>query len=134
MIQFRMQQIKVDQFALLAEKMPESHLKLETNIGLSADKAKRTLCVKLKNNLLSEENLILTLAISCFFEFSKDSWESMRQNEKYVITKSTISHLAMHTFGTARGILFSKTEGTPFCSFILPPTNVEEMIQGDIIV
>jgi len=40
----------------------------------------------------------------------------------------------MHTVGTARGVLHSKTESTPFNGLIIPPINVEQIIQEDIVV
>ncbi len=40
----------------------------------------------------------------------------------------------MLTFGTARGILFAKTEGTPYQQLLLPPTNVDAMIKEDYVI
>ncbi len=48
------------------------------------------------------------------------------------IPKNLQEFLAVQTVGTSRGILFSKTEKTPFSQLILPPVNVAEMIKGAI--
>ena len=37
----------------------------------------------------------------------------------------------MITIGTTRGVLFAKTESTPFSKYIIPTINVAEMIEND---
>lgn len=39
----------------------------------------------------------------------------------------------MLTIGTARGVLHSKTESTPFNSFLLPTLNVNELVKKDVV-
>ncbi len=48
-----------------------------------------------------------------------------------VVSKGFLAHLAMITTGTARGVLFAKTEATQFSKFIIPTLNVAEMIKED---
>ena len=50
-----------------------------------------------------------------------------------IVPKGFLAHLAMITTGTSRGVLFAKTEATPFSKFIVPTLNVEEMIKKDAI-
>ena len=39
----------------------------------------------------------------------------------------------MLTIGTTRGVLHSKTENTPFNSFLLPTLNVNELVKKDVV-
>lgn len=39
----------------------------------------------------------------------------------------------MLTIGTTRGVLHSKTENTPFNSFLLPTLNVMELVKKDVV-
>jgi hypothetical protein len=50
-----------------------------------------------------------------------------------IVPKGFLAHLAMITTGTSRGVLFAKTEATPFSKFIIPTLNVSEMIYEDAI-
>jgi hypothetical protein len=40
----------------------------------------------------------------------------------------------MLTCGTARGILFAKTENTIFANIILPLINLENLIKEDVLI
>jgi hypothetical protein len=55
------------------------------------------------------------------------------QKKQVKIPKDFLTHLAILSVGTARGVLFSKTEGTIFSTFILPTINLQEMINEDAI-
>jgi hypothetical protein len=51
---------------------------------------------------------------------------------KITFPQNFVCHMAMLTVGTSRGILHSKTENTIFNSYILPTTNVKEIISSDV--
>lgn len=129
-----MEQIKIEQFAILSDNIPDNGFNIETEISFGAVKDQNIICLKLKNSFVSEEKTILTLVISCFFAIHPDSWKECTKDGVTTIGKKKAAHMAMHAFGTARGILFCKTEGTPFQQIILPPTNVEEICKEDFVI
>ena len=49
------------------------------------------------------------------------------------VPKGFLSHLAVLTIGTTRGILHAKTEGNCFNKYVLPAINVTEIIKEDAI-
>lgn len=134
MFKFRMQHIKVDQFAILEEKLPTTPIQLETSLGLGANKEHRMITAQLKVTFSSESNILVVLMASCLFEIHPDTWNELSTEGKTIIPKNELAHLAMHTFGTVRGILFCKTEGTNYQQLILPPTNVESMIKEPLVI
>lgn len=134
MIEFRMQQIKVDQFAMLSDTFDKNNIDIQTNSGVAVDTEHQMVRLQMKYDYLSDNQLVLTLAISCFFAVDPSSWKSMLNKDGLTLPHGFLSHLALHTVGTARGILFSKTEGTPLQQLILPPLNVEKMFQEDLII
>jgi hypothetical protein len=79
------------------------------------------------------KKVFLKIQVSCHFTIEENSWTSFIQNEnkKLVVPKEFLAHLAMITTGTTRGVLFAKTEATPFSKFIVPTLNVAEMIKED---
>lgn len=74
------------------------------------------------------------LAITCEFEIEENDYKNIHKNEKTVIPKELLEYFAVHTIGTARGILFCKTESTPYNYIIIPPLNVSEMIKDDMVI
>lgn len=73
------------------------------------------------------------LAITCEFEIEENDYKNIHKNEKTIIPKELLEYFAVHTIGTARGILFCKTESTPY-NYIIPPLNISEMIKDDMVI
>ena len=61
----------------------------------------------------------------------KNTTINQSEKGKIIVPEMFLEHIAAVTTGTSRGILFAKTEKTPFNNFILPPLNVKELVQSD---
>ncbi len=59
-------------------------------------------------------------------------WDSLISDDVITFRKNDLGFFANQTVGVARGIMFCKTEGTPFSQYILPPVNLESLIKEDI--
>jgi len=134
MTQFRMDQIKVEQFAILEDKLPQNDIDFSAELTHGASKEDKVLAIRLKVSYTSDEKLLLVCVVSCEFKIEPNSWQEWEKDNQVIVPRGFIAHLAMHTFGTARGILFSRTEGTPYQRLILPPTNVDAIIKEDFII
>ena len=134
MTHFRMDQIKVEQFAILENNIPQDDIDFSAELTHGASKEDKVIAIRLKVSYTSKETLLLVSVVSCMFKIEPKSWQEWVKDNKVVVPRGFIAHLAMHTFGTARGILFAKTEGTPYQRLILPPTNVDAMITEDFII
>ena len=134
MTHFRMDQIKVEQFAILENNIPQDDIDFSAELTHGASKEDKVIAIRLKVSYTSKETLLLVSVVSCMFKIEPESWQEWVKDDKVIVPRGFIAHLAMHTFGTARGILFAKTEGTPYQRLILPPTNVDAMITEDFII
>lgn len=137
MIRFRMVRISTEQFAILTKDAPSTDAKinLETQLGFKEALSDRQIACDIIFKFGVNESPFLLLNVMCAFEVSKDDWAGMIQRDgSIILPKGFLGHIAMHTVGTARGILHIKTEGTPFNRYILPAINVEQMIEDDIII
>lgn len=133
MIHFNMAKINVEQFAILASTLPSGtdiSLSTELSFMYSLD-SKRVACM-LGITFSSPEEKIILLKIRCEFSIHPDDWATFINGNRLIIPKQLLDFFAMHTIGTARGILFCKTEGTPFNSMMIPPINVSSMITNGI--
>ena len=135
MIKFRMFGIHADQFAILSKSAPLEDLGLGVNINYKyANKGRIISCSTVFNFLNSTQEKIMILAITCEFEIDESDYKKINNNDKTVIPKELLEYFAVHTIGTARGILFCKTESTPYNNIIIPPLNVSEMINDDMVI
>lgn len=139
MIRFRMIKINVDQFAILADAMPTGEMSYSVSVGFKfATDARRIACEfavsfdeKEGDN---EEKKILILEETCEFDIHPDDWNSLISDNKLTVTPADLCMLANQTVGVARGLLYSKTENTPFTQFILPPINLTTLVTDDIVI
>lgn len=135
-IGFALKAIKTEQFAIFEENYPskkESNLTCEFQFKI--DKINSQIGVFLTLEFIQSKKVFIKIQVSCHFKINEESWTCFaNENEsKVIIPKEFLAHLAMITVGTTRGILFSKTEGTPFSIYIVPTINVAEMVKEDAI-
>ena len=132
MIQFKMRQIKVEQFAILSdiplEKLKEMNLDTKMTVATADDI--HSVSIDIRFVFRKDDMQIIILEVRSIFEVSENSWQELKINGQIKLPEDFLGHMALHTVGTARGILFCKTEGTPYASMILPQINVVELIQS----
>lgn len=132
MIHFRMNRISVNQFAILAENIPDSEINLSTELTFQySEESKAIACIadfKFKAN----DTVFMVLKCQCEFKVKDEDWNQFHSEKGLTLPKQILEFFAVHTIGTSRGILFSRTEGTPFNQIILPPINVENLIERDL--
>lgn len=133
MVRFRMFKINVDQFAILANS-PVANVNISSNMSLDFSKENRNVRVSMGFNFLDGEQSLVILKMNCEFNVHEDDWNGFINDDSIIIPKSFIDYLIVQTVGTARGILHCKTEGSPFNYLILPPMNVSNMVEKDVVI
>ncbi len=129
---FALKGIKTEQFAIFEENYaPKKETVLGTELQFKLDQANKQIAVFLGFEFFQGKKVFIKIQVSCHFKIEESSWESFIQNNKLIVPKDFLAHLAMITTGTSRGVLFAKTEGTQFSKFLVPTLNVAEMIQED---
>ena len=117
MIAFRMNKITIEQFAILSTELQDSiPINLESNVKFSASIEARNVAVRMRFTFSQSNSPLLVLELICHFELEETSWKSLYKDDKIIFPKDFLAHMAVHTVGTARGILFCKTENTPLNS------------------
>lgn len=136
-IRFNIQKIVTEQFAISGE-MPNENSKLNfiSNIEFKPSLLTKTITVFSKFNFEEANKSFLVVEGSCQFGVHPDDWETfINKNEALLkIPKGFLTHLAMLTVGTTRGILHAKTESTPFNRFFIPPVNLTILIKEDFVL
>lgn len=133
MTKFRMFGIHLDQFAILCEDC-KSEIGMNVSLNFKyADKGQRIACIA-KFQFLADGQQVIVLDVTCEFEIQKEDWEPFCTENEIRIPKELLEFFAVHTIGTARGILFCKTESTQFNYIVIPPVNVAEMGIKDLVI
>ena len=77
---------------------------------------------------------LLKLSINCEFDVMEEDWKNYINDKILTIAKEDLGFFANQTVGVARGILFCKTENTDFQNLILPPVNLIDLINQDLVI
>jgi len=132
-IGFALKSIKTEQFATFEENYSKKkEVNLNTDLEFKINKEHKEIGVYTTFTFMHSKKTFIKLEVSCHFDISPDAWNSFLDKDTITFPKGFISHLAMLTVGTSRGVLHSKTTGTEFNQYILPTLNIGEMITTDI--
>lgn len=133
-INFNLLKITTEQFAIFEENLSKDGvINLNTNLSFGLNSKDKVFLVTPKYTFENEGKQFLTIQISCFFKIEDATWDSLIDNKQIIFPKEFVAHMAMITVGTSRGILHTKTEGTVFNEFVLPPLNVAKMVGEDVV-
>lgn len=134
-ILFAMQNITIDQFAILGDKIPtDGHVTTEIEIGM--DKENCGVAIRFRiTYLTADDTTVLVIQVTCIFAIKEEDWKTfVLEDGKVSIPHDLLAHFAMHTFGTMRGILYCKTVDSPLGAVILPPTNVDKLVPEEFVM
>jgi len=136
MINFALQKITTEQFAVIEEDFEDKgDIRIGINLRFAADKNLNIISVFSSFIFELEQKPFIIIEAGCHFKIKEESWLQMYVNEenKLEVHKDFITHLAMLTIGTTRGILHSKTENTCFNKYIVPTIDVTELVKDDVV-
>lgn len=134
MIKFKMAKINVNQFAILADTAPSDAITYSIELGFkAATNAKRIAC-EFTVEFVHEDKPFIKLGVLCEFDIMPSDWDGRTEKGLLTITKDELGFFANQTVGVTRGIMFCKTEGTPFTQFIVPPVNLMTLIKDDFVI
>ncbi|MES2726696.1 MAG: hypothetical protein V4643_06310 [Bacteroidota bacterium] len=134
LIGFQLVGIRTEQFAIVEQEVDANNelaFTISFNVGKNDDD--KVLSVLFSAKFLEEEKTIMILECSCHFKVIEESWSEFKEQgtDNLIVPQGFITHLAVITVGTARGILHAKTEGTKFNGHILPTINLTEIFTSD---
>ena len=98
MVYFNLSNIKVNQFAIL-DPNPTPQGQVISQFVVLADKDSHNIGLQLTCDYKAEDKKFLTLQVTCTFVIKDESWQSWIKDDKVVIPRSFLVHMAMLTFG-----------------------------------
>lgn len=135
LFKFKLIGVKTAQFAILPEHYDDdAEVDMETGFSMTVGSDERILGMFFEIKF-KQENTFMLLEAGCHFEIPEDAWNEMLDDEDIlVVPKEFLHHLGVLAVGTSRGILHTKTEGTPFNQYFIPVVDITEMITEDLRV
>lgn len=133
LFKFKLIGVKTEQYAVLPEHYnDDEEVGMEMSFGMNVSRDERMLGMFFEIKFRQEHTFML-LEAGCHFEIPKDAWNDMLDDDDFlVIPKEFSHHLGVLAVGTSRGILHTKTEGTPFNQYFIPIVDITEMITEDL--
>lgn len=134
-IPFKIKKIEIAQFAVFPEALDVSK-NVQVNSQFSFDANIEAHVVRCKANFYYKQDdcLVLVLVVYCYFDIDSPSLETFKDGDNYRIPVDFLRYMATIVVGTARGIIFTKTENTPINHILLPPINLVKMLDSDCVL
>lgn len=136
-LSFKLVDISTKEFAVLEDSYTDGEkVRMGTFVNFGHNKGERVLGAILKFQFDQNEKPFIVISATCSFQLEEDAWNSLliEDGKKIVIPEGFASHMAVITVGTIRGILYEKIKDTPFKDYIIPPVNLTELIQEDVVI
>lgn len=135
-IKFKLSGIDIEEFAILEQKFIEDKdVGFQHGLSFEIDVENKLIACIVTFEFLCKDNIFLKLQTRNHFKIDEKGWqETLLKTGAIILPKGLAAHLATISVGTARGVLFAKTEKTEFSKFIIPLINLEEMIQEDLVI
>jgi hypothetical protein len=134
-INFALQKITTEQFAIIEDGFEDKgDIRIGINLRFAANDEFKIVSVFSAFTFVLEQKPFIIIEAGCHFNIKEESWFQMyvKEGNKLEVRKNFMTHLAMLTIGTTRGILHSKTENTCFNKYIVPTINVTELVKEDV--
>ena len=132
-IPYRIERIETNQFAIFPDKVVNREdISVEVNLNFSLGEGLSPLKNVTNIQYTQNGNLVLVLEISCFYSISDEGQQAIRKEGK--IPVDFLRYMGSFSVGIARGIIHARTEGTVLSPVVLPPINLNDTIDKDIVV
>ncbi len=135
-INFVLRKVTTEQFAIIEEGFSEHNgIRIGTSIRFGSDEKQKMVACFSAFTFESNGKPFIKVEAGCHFQILEEAWNQMLNVEKNTlkVPKGFLSHLAMLTVGTTRGLLHAKTEGTCFNKYVIPTINVSTLIIDDAL-
>ena len=118
--------LEILQFATFEENYSDVNAEVEisNNFQFSYNFEDRT--VRCVTSVLFTQNtaVVLKCELASFFYLESGTAESLTKNGTFYAPSELLAQFASLTYGSTRGVIFTKTIGSPLNKIILPPNDI----------
>ena len=127
--------MELDQFAFFEENYKEgSDIGFNNLVQFAFDSNQCIIRCNVTVNMESEGKPLLKTSFNNYFPIKKDTISSLLNEEKYVFPVNILVQFASLSYGSLRGVIFAKTQGTKLRNIVLPPFYMNEIIKEPLVI
>lgn len=133
-IPFKLAKTEENQFSVFEENLEsEAPVQEKIGIGFGGEVEDRIVAASINYQLLKDEQPFIHIKVACYFEIEAKAFkEKLHKENRLELPKEFAQHLVNITVGTARGILFSNTQNTPFNKYPMRLINLKRILKEDV--
>lgn len=121
---------ELSQFAVLDESpdVLENGLGIENSFRFDCDRDHRVVKCTVSTLLKAQDRIVLKFNLEGYFRISSGSFESIKKDGGIELPVDILIQFTSLVYGSARGVLYAKSMGTPFEKVVLPPVYFNKVI------
>ena len=127
---YRIVDIQTLQFATFETSYrPEiEELNVTSAYSYGVDSSSRLFICAMSVSFFQEGNIIVKIDSQVVFQFNESAFNSFVSDNKFIMDEKAVGHFTSILYGATRGILASKLEETSLRKIILPPVELDQLI------
>jgi hypothetical protein len=135
-VMYRFSKMELEQFAMFEENCNSEpkEVQFQTEAQFSYDTDNYILCSKIIVNMSAQEKPLVKAELKSYFNLLPESVENLRKDGRIMFAPPLLVQFASLCYGSIRGVIFTKTLGTPLNSFIVPPVYFGNLIDKGFVV
>lgn len=129
-IYYRFSKIELTQFATFEDKYNEdaSEIEISCKFTFAYNFEQNMVCCSNMVSFIKNDIPFLKANLDVYFSISPSSVSELTEDNAIILSPELQAQFASLSYGTMRGVIFSKTMGTPLNNIILPPNDVMSII------
>ncbi len=131
-IEFRLVDLLVADFELRGQlPLTDTGLSVAAKLHWSVEPSRRVVVASLSLAYRSPEQPLLELNVFCFFEIEDQVWNQiyLAGAKDVILPRAFLLKLGSITIGSARGLLYEKTDRIGIAPFLLPILDVHRLVE-----
>lgn len=121
---YKYSKLELAQFAMFEENCTPQMKDVQfiTETQFSFDRENAVLCCGITVTMTTDtEKPLVKAELRSFFEIQAESFENMQEDGHIMFAPPLLVQFASLCYGSMRGVIFTKTQETPLCNYVLPP-------------
>lgn len=130
-LHYKINKIETKQFAVFPENYRiDQSVNIKSSFAFNIKNDYTQIRCISKLQYVQDDRIILVLEFATYFDIAPDGSENIKLSK--TIHVDFLRYMATIAVGTARGIIYAKSENTIVNSIILPPINLVDAITEDL--
>lgn len=122
-VMYRYSGMSLEQFAMFEENYNahNNDIEFQAEVQYSFDVEHSILCCTITEKITDKANPLIKAELNSYFDIQPESMCALTNEGRIMFPPSLLVQFASLCYGSLRGVIFSKTSGTPLSKYVIPP-------------